>query len=269
MRYQHIMKPNKYNYHNGFTLVEMAVVLAIVALLLGGLIPTLSAQREAQQIKDTRKQLDEIREALEGYAIIYGRLPCPAISGSNGVEDPTTGVNCTYFSNPINASYNYLPAVTLGLSGTNSSGLLEDAWGNPIRYAVASSDSTSPAFSKVFTTQNGVSSVGISNLTALNLNPNLLVCSAASSSNSSCTVSNSTLASNAVAVIYSTGKNGASGGTGNDEKENLNPNGADSHGNVFVYHTPNATTGNEFDDLMTWISPNVLVNRMVSAGRLP
>ena len=258
----------------GFTLVEMAVVLMIIGLLLGGLVPTLSAQMESRNINETRKQLGEIKEALEGYAIINDRLPCPASSTSNGVEDPSSGSGaCTYFthtSNTTNPSYNYLPAVTLGLSGTNSSGLLEDAWGNPIRYAVSSSSSTSPAYSNVFTISNQMSNVGISNLTSTNLNPNLLVCSAASSSNSSCS-SGYTLASNAVAVIYSTGKNGASGGTGADEKENLNPNATDSHGNVFVYHTPagSSATNGEFDDLMIWISPNVLVSRMVAAGKLP
>jgi prepilin-type N-terminal cleavage/methylation domain-containing protein len=254
---------------NGFTLVEMAMVLLIVGLLLGGLVPTLSGQIEQRHVSETRKQLDEIQQALVGFTIIYGRLPCPAIAGSNGVESPSTGGNCTYFSNFGNASYNYLPAVTLGLSGTDSSGLLEDAWGHPIRYAVTSSNSSSPAYSQVFTTSNGMSSVGISNLTSSNLNPNLLVCSTASSNNSSCSVSNSTLTSNAVAVIYSTGKNGASGGTGADEAENLNPNATDNHSNVFVSHTPSSTAGNEFDDIMIWISPNVLVSRMVSAGKLP
>ena len=257
---------------HGFTLVEMAIVLLIVGLLLGGLVPVISGQVEQKRNSETRKQLEEIKDALIGYAIINGRLPCPAISGSNGLEDPipVTG-DCTYFSSTTNASNNYLPAATLGLSGTNSSGLLVDAWGNPIRYAVSSSNSTSPAYTKVFTTSSNMSNVGISNLTVSNLSPDLLVCSTASTSNSSCSVSNSTLASNAVAVIYSTGKNGGSGGTGTDEAENLNPNGTDSHGNVFVSHTPagSSATNGEFDDLMTWISPNVLISRMVSAGQLP
>jgi hypothetical protein len=34
---------------------------------------------------------------------------------------------------------------------------------------------------------------------------------------------------------------------------------------VFVSHNPTPT----FDDLVIWISPNVLINRMVSAGKLP
>ena len=46
--------------YRGFTLIEMAIVLAIVALLLGGLLPSISSQIEQQRRNDTRKQLDEV-----------------------------------------------------------------------------------------------------------------------------------------------------------------------------------------------------------------
>lgn len=239
---------------SGFTLVEMAVVLAIVALLLGGLLPTISSQMEQRQTNETRKHLDEIQQALIGYAIINERLPCPASSSTSGQEDPVvvTGT-CTH----PHDNNSYVPAVTLGLSGTDSSGLIKDAWGSPIRYAVTEANS------KAFTTANGMSTTGISSLS-----PNLIVCSAASSDGSSCSVSNSTLTSNAVAIIYSTGKNAALGGTGTDESENPNINSADTD-RVFVSHTPSAASGNEYDDIMIWLSQNILINRMVTAGKLP
>ncbi len=53
----------------GFTLVEMAIVLVIVGLLLGGLLMPLSAQVEQRRIGETQKALDEIKEALVGFAI--------------------------------------------------------------------------------------------------------------------------------------------------------------------------------------------------------
>ncbi len=214
---------------------------------------------ERKGIDETRTQLDEIKEALIGYAVIKGRLPCPASSTSHGVEDPSGGGACNHFYD------GFVPAVTLGLSGTDSSGYLEDAWGNPIRYAVTSWSYTgTPSVSNVFTSTsgNGMSQVGMSNLS-----PNLIVCATASSNSSSCS-GGDTLTSDAVAVIYSIGKNGSSGGTGSDEAENPNPNSSDND-RVFVSHTPSATSGNQFDDIMVWISPNVLVNRMVTAGKLP
>src|SRR5271169_3145800 len=100
---------------HGFTLVEIAMVLLIVALLLGGLVPTLSSQIEQRQISETSKQLDEIQQALIGYAVTYGRLPCPAAPNTTGVENPLGGGTCT---NPYNG---FVPAATLGLSGTDSS----------------------------------------------------------------------------------------------------------------------------------------------------
>ena len=66
---------------HGFTLVEMAMVLIIVALLLGGLLPTVTSQLEQQRNNESSKQLAEIKEALIGYALINGRLPRPAPAG--------------------------------------------------------------------------------------------------------------------------------------------------------------------------------------------
>src|SRR6266571_3407425 len=80
----------------GFTLVELAVVLAIVGLLLGSLMYTLSAQVEQRNFEETRRRLEQARELVLAFAIVNGRLPCPARSNSSGFEarDATNG-NCT------------------------------------------------------------------------------------------------------------------------------------------------------------------------------
>lgn len=253
------MPISNYRRINGFSLVEMAIVLAIVALLLGGLLPSISSQIEQQRTNETRKQMDEIQQALIGFAIINGRLPCPASSTSNGVESFASGGasngNCSNFYN------GFVPAATLGLAQVNSQGLAVDAWNNPIHYAVTSWNSNT------FTKINGMSTTGISNL-----QPDLLVCSTATGATSSSCASGAALTSSpgVPAVIYSTGKNGGYGGTGLDEAENPNPNSTDND-RVFVSHTPtpSTATNGEFDDLVIWISPNVLINRMVVAGKLP
>ncbi len=250
----------------GFTLIEMAIVLFIVALLMGGLLPTLTSQIEQRRNSDTSKQLNEIKDALIGYAVINGRLPCPASSTSNGAEYPVGGGNCTNFYN------GFVPAATLGLSGTtDSSGFLIDSWGNRIHYAVTSWNSPSPVLNDVFTTANGMSTVGMSNFPTTGT-PHLQVCSTASASSTSCSVANSALTASpgVLAVIYSTGKNGGYGGTGPDEAENPNPKSADND-RVFVSHLPTGSgaPNGYFDDIVIWISPNVLINRMVAAGKLP
>lgn len=238
----------------GFTLVEMAIVLFIVALLLGGLLPTVSAQVDQRRISETSKQLEEIKEALIGYAIIHGRLPCPASAGSLGAENFDAGGDASN-GKCSNFYDGFVPAATLGLSGTDSSGFAIDSWGNRLRYAITKSDG------KAFPSANGMKTTGISNLS-----PDLLVCSnsaASGFSSSSCGTDNAlTSAPGVPALVFSTGKNGAYGGTVTDETANLDDN------KTFVSHTPTPSP-NEFDDIVIWLSPNVLINRMVTAGQLP
>jgi prepilin-type N-terminal cleavage/methylation domain-containing protein len=250
---------------HGFSLIEMAVVLFIVALLLGGLLPTVSSQIEQQRTNETRKQLDEIQQALIGYAITYGRLPCPASDTSEGVEkfEATTPGNAT---NGLCFDFvnGYVPAATLGFTTgvdqQGKKGFAVDGWGNRIRYAVTDANT------KAFTKTDGMKTIGISTLS-----PDLLICANASASGfsaSSCGSNNALTSSPGVPIIiFSTGKNGAYGGTGLDEAANLD--GGTSR--TFVSHTPtpSSVANGEFDDLVVWISPNILINRMVSAGKLP
>ena len=70
----------------GFTLIELAVVIAIVALLLGALLVPLATQVQGRNIKETQRSLKEIKEALLGYAVTQGRLPCPD-TDRDGLED--------------------------------------------------------------------------------------------------------------------------------------------------------------------------------------
>ena len=82
-----VHKRDKLN--QGFTLVEMAIVLVIVGLLISAFLAPLNAQQNLKDYNETQKNLDEIKESLIGYAISHGYFPCPAISASNGAEDRT------------------------------------------------------------------------------------------------------------------------------------------------------------------------------------
>ncbi len=224
---------------SGFSLVEMAIVLAIVTLLLAGLLPTITSQLEQQRRSETRKQMEEIRSALIGYATSQTppRLPCPA-KPTLATGATNAGVaDCTI--SPIRTGV--VPWVTLGTSET-------DAWGRRFTYAVASSAGGD------FATSFTLSSTG--SLSVL------------SSSTGTCP-SNGCVGSNIPAVIISHGVYGSGGymPQGNqlpqsaDPDEILNTNG----GLQFVSHDQSPT----FDDLVVWISPNTLFNRMVAAGKLP
>lgn len=117
------MRRQDRNAQTGFTLIEMAVVLVIVGLLLGGMLVPLAAQMETDRRKETAAKLESIREALIGFAVINGRLPCHDTNG-DGLPGPGA---CNTGANQRNVGG--LPYATLGVSPT-------DAWGNPWRYAV-------------------------------------------------------------------------------------------------------------------------------------
>ncbi len=259
------------NSSQGFSLVELAIVLVVVALLLGGLLVPLTMQIEQQRIRETQKTLEEVKEALVGYALSHmsqpnGRpyLPCPdinaAISGftpNDGLEDrnPTTGSCADQEGN--------VPWATLGTADI-------DSWGNRMRYRVL------PNFS---------SSVDGFQLATSLTTQTMRVCTG-----NACV---STLAAAVPAVILSHGKNGLGAinlaGNGNtqpiaaalDEAQNANsmsgsPNRNFTSRTITGAQSPCSDSAPgptqplcEFDDLVTWLSPNILFNRMVAAGRLP
>lgn len=227
---------------NGFTLVEMAVVLVIFGLILGGLLMPLSAQMDQRNYSQTQKTLEDAKVALMGYAIINGRLPCPASATSNGVESPDGGGVCT---NPYDG---FLPAVTLGIMPTDSNGYAIDGWGNypinRVHYAVTN------VSSNAFTTA----------INSLTLSPNLYVCSSGVNiTPTTCGAGVPILSTTAVAVIFSLSKNAGTGGVSVDEAPNADDN------RTFVSHENTPT----FDDQMTWIAYPTLVNSLVNAGKLP
>lgn len=223
----------------GFSLVEMAIVLAIVALLLAGLLPTLSGQMEQQRRKETRKALDDIQQALMGYAIINGYLPCPSTqadpaNASYGVANATCSASA--------AAEGYLPWKTLGVTETDAWGVKRsnagDAWIGYWRYRIDRNFAGTP-----FT-----------------LNTGFGTCPSASSdclavyNNAGSSLTNTS--ERPVAIIYSTGPNLVADGQ-NASYEAAN--------GAYQSDVPSPS----FDDILIWISRPQLFNRMVAAGKLP
>lgn len=244
----------------GFTLVEMAIVLVIVGLLLGGLLMPLSAQVEQRRIGETQKALEEIKEALIGFAIANGRLPCPASAttptgaAGAGIEPtPIVATGCTNFAG-------VLPWATLGVNET-------DAWGNRYTYRVT----------REFT-RTAPRTTFASCAIPPPSNPTLAAFALCSQGDMTLltTGGGSSLSSNIPVVVISHGKNGNGAyhiqgnqlplGADVDELDNqLTAAGTATANTTFIRKTPTTT----FDDLVVWVSPNILFNRMVTAGKLP
>ncbi|MGZ5650988.1 MAG: type II secretion system protein, partial [Usitatibacter sp.] len=74
-----------------FTLIEVMVVLVILAVMLGGLAIPLAAQLQLRRQEETRRLLDEAKDALLGFAAANARLPCPATDSGGGLESFAAG----------------------------------------------------------------------------------------------------------------------------------------------------------------------------------
>ena len=286
------MKPQ-----NGFTLLELAIVLVIVTILIGGLAVPLSAQIQARRIAETQKTLAEAREAIMGYAMshtITGSCTCsykadttldPVASSCPLPLCPATGTAALTL--PI--TRHYLPCPDLsdtdpepnqdndGLDGLTdlNNGVEDRLHASP---SCAASSGNLPWVTLGTAAQDawgnrlryGVTLPFANKLTGFSNTDNgtLQVCSA-----NGCTTVD--VASNVPAVLVSHGPNGWGARNVNgskladplslDEKENTS---ADVN---FVSRAPtNAdSTSGEFDDLVVWISQSLLIGRVCPAGGCP
>jgi len=246
-----------------FTLLEMMIALAIVALLAVSFAAPLAAQVQLRRYADTRRALDEAREAILGFAAAHARLPCPASAASAGLESFAVGGDaangeCSNFYD------GFLPGAALGLSPLDAEGFVRDAWqapANRIRYAVFGGGTAVNGVANALTRANGMQAATLGGLGAA---PHfILICaSGAEASASSCGAAANHLTRKAAFVLLSLGANApATPAPGSDEARNLagNP--------VFVHRE--ASGNGDFDDLIQWVPVHIVVSRLVVAGRLP
>lgn len=237
----------------GFTLAELAIVLVIVALLGSGLIVSLSSQRDIQAQTETNRQLNEAIEAILGFATANGRLPRPAVSATDGTERGT----CASESDCAG----FLPWQVLGVKKT-------DSWGKLVRYSVT------PAFANSVISLTTIATKKVLSRDSSGNTIYVVGQAASCSTGNPCTP----------AVIFSHGKQrfgtddsgiALPGGTATSIDEASNDTGtvnAGPAGTQYMTRTFTDNTvavGGEFDDQVIWLSPNIIFNRLIAAGRLP
>jgi len=82
-------------FRDGFSLVEMIVVVAIIAILLALLLPAVQAARESSRRTACQNNLRQLAVALLNYESCNGRLPAAAL-----VSEATNPTTCTSCWNP-------------------------------------------------------------------------------------------------------------------------------------------------------------------------
>lgn len=242
----------------GFTLIELAIVLVIIGVLIGSFLGTLGARIDTTRRAEAQEDLENIKNALLGYAFSSGGpyLPCPCtddcdvdtVNPQPGLENREGNGSCT-----AGTAVGYLPWGTLGLKPA-------DSWNTLYRYWVDPdfSDDGTGAGSVIDLADTGSGRVRTRNPDG---------------------TSTPLVASNVVAVVLTSGKNTYGGlsvdgnarpaiPAGNvDEIDNADAN------SEFVSRPPSevgaSTPGGEFDDIVFWISDYEIKARMVEAGILP
>jgi len=329
----------RHNSYSGFTLIEIAIVLLIVTILLGYTVAMFPIQQELKQYRAVENEMNQILEAIVGFAQSNGRLPCPAVPDSGGKESGGGSANCTTYTGYAEGDpwIGFVPANTLGLDGDiNEDGLLIDPWGAPYRYYVSNSDFFEDRDATLglddvvpltpdgdglsdFVVNGEMKDVGLSDNAIdedndgdndiaaegyIDLDANLIICDRASANSDRCNASiqevigdvnditapaggnYSTFSYTGYAgvpvVLLSLGKNWAETPTG-DELENrgssltttdlgmtASPSGNEyflDTDTVFVKRVTGA--GQDFDDIVKWVSANRLFTKMIEAGQLP
>jgi prepilin-type N-terminal cleavage/methylation domain-containing protein len=273
-----LVKLNKYS---GFTLVEMAMVLFIIGLLLGGLLVPLSTKLEQDRRDRTEVSLNDIKEALLGFAVINGRLPCAdcpdgtvgtcsAVAAANR-NDGIGDWSGTVGSRTCNTAVGNLPWVDLQVPAF-------DAWNHYYTYQVTSE----------FSRESNTAACGTPSF-----NVSFEICTAGDIDiYDNYTVppysGTPTVADNAPVVVISYGSDMYEPAQTVQQVENygrdpVNPDigvdilssytATDYVDNIFIYRDFERDTSvnppTQFDDMIIWISPNLLMNRMIKSGSLP
>jgi len=280
----------------GFTLIEIAIVLLIVTILLGYTVALFPRQQELKQYRDVEQKMDEVIAAIVGFAQINGRLPCPAIPNSAGIEDGGGVADCNNFGG-------FVPVNTLGITGRlNADSLLIDPWGNPYRYYVTNVDFDANLLSD-FVVANEMRNIGLVSTVPpyLDLDGQYIICDLGDATlNDICDAPAVEVFGNALGgggpyagapfVLISHGKNWNEAAAAGDELVNMGatlttafvppiPNGPAGSAYLLkdVSAVPPETTfvrrvtgfADDFDDLVIWVSPNILYSKMIEAGQLP
>lgn len=253
------MKTVKNQQQQGFTLIELAIVLVIIGVLVGSFLGTLAMRIDTTRRAETKADLEVIKSALLGYMYSSGGpfLPCPCTTNCEsgvvnaGQENREADGTCS--ADATDGYLGYLPWGTLGLKSADAWNTLYDYWVDP---DFSDNGSGTGSVFDLSDTGSGQIRTRSPDGTATPL-----------------------VASNVVVIVFTHGKNTYGGLSVDGEARSTIPavnvdeaDNADTN-SEFVSRTPTeagvTTAGGEFDDIVIWISDYELKARLVEIGMLP
>lgn len=240
----------------GFTLVELAMSLLVIGLLMGTLILPVTGQLNARAISETEKTMDNIKEALIGYAVMNNKLPCPAEVVSNPAANDFGTSQSAWCGRE-----GFLPWAELGI------GRVTDAWGFPIRYRVDSAYTATTGIPNDLKTKDKIDVTHdypqpnappvnkplVSPETYQNPSPPPLTFDA----------------SKIIVVLLSYGNDHIPNGTQDQQKNGITPY-ENADGDVTYVLNDNVKGGDadkNFDDIVMWLPKTTLLARLATANR--
>lgn len=244
----------------GFTLVEMAVVITLIAIVMTLGLRLLQATQESAAWSETRLKQERIKVALISHLRINGVLPCPdatpvgtAPTGLKGAS-PCLGL----------LGRGVLPWKNLGLSVSDA----QDGWSNFFTYRVANHTP--------LTSRNWTSKLAADSAFTINELTTPLVTFNLQERNAAGVLGPTALTPNPVVIVLSHGKNGSGARTMRGTL-NAAPVGADeiinasASSTAFISRAPNevaASSGGIFDDIVSYMTPQDLLQPLINEGSL-
>lgn len=272
----------------GFTLAEMAIVVLLLGIMMSMGVGLFSSQMTYSAISATRTKQELLKQALINYMRSNGKLPCP--SGVSGAIPPVpTGIElaaCT--APPVALGYGVPPWATLGLSRDTAL----DGWGNFFTYRVADINPAPLASTvnvpvpntcagvpqsynanQIWTSKSGTGAFDIGSLKIRSSGGYMsLQIDQRDSAGAP-----STINCNAVAVIYSHGKNGFGAitvkGTTNDAStagadEVINSTAGTTRFIIRDFNDVATSLGGAYDDMVMHLAPQDLLQPLMNEGTL-
>lgn len=249
----------------GFTLVEVTIVLLVVGLLISGVLVSATQLLRNSQVRQAESDLAQIKAALLGFALQHNRFPCPDTDGFTVVSSPDWGVAYDGVGNgsvagcadpasgPVNnIRRGFLPATELGVNGL-------DPWRRPYIYFITQRY-----------TESVVPLVPDQMIFSLNEPGALEIVDSTVIAGSS----NQRVAEDVVWVVMSMGpgfnRADSSDGINVSEEENENINNITFVAQNFQPDNAQAITqpgGAPYDDLLDWQSHYVIKAQLLQAGK--